>query len=220
MELLQIYQVYYKEGQLPYLEYTPYYNDNCTPYFENSVMVDLINSDAHKNAKYFGVLSHQFRTKIKDRTYKNWDATPFLKNIKDHQVNIEAELLKGVDILNLMKHYPHNPINYGDFFQRDLSKYFKLVIEKIGYKWRPAIYENVYYCNYFIAPNYIYENYVKTMLEPAIKVMDQMPELWSNAGYPFALPDNLKQKWGVNFYPYHAFVCERLFSYYCHINKI
>ena len=52
-----------------------------------------------------------------------------------------------------------------------------------------------------------------------IQVMETMPELWQNAGYVEPLPEDLKQKWGVSFYPYHSFVLERLFSYYCHVNK-
>jgi len=224
MTLLNIYQVYFKEEQLSSIDYIPYYNDDCTPYFENSVIVDLINSDAHKQSQYFGVLSHKFRSKIAERKCDHWMNLPNLANhsrmdFTPQQIDFVLDRFK-FPVLNLMQHPSHDPITYGAKFHRDLPKFFKEITKKIGCEWKPEIFENIFYSNYFIARSDIYESYVKLMLEPAIKIMDGMPELWQNSGYPFALPDDLKNKWNVNFYPYHPFILERLFSYYCHINEI
>jgi hypothetical protein len=224
MELVNIYQVYYKESQLASIEHIPYYNDNCTPYFENSVIVDLINSDAHRQSKYFGVLSHKFRTKIEERKQSNWSHLPNFANtsraeFSPRQIDFVLDRF-NFPVLNLMQHPSHDPVSYGNKFHANLSHFFAYVLKEIGYDWKPCVIENVFYSNYFIAKSEIYEHYVKSMLEPAIKVMDKMPELWSNSGYSFELPIELQNKWGVKHYPYHSFVLERLFSYYCHVNQI
>jgi hypothetical protein len=57
-------------------------------------------------------------------------------------------------------------------------------------------------------------------LEPAMEVMETMPELMQNSGYPKVLPEHLQRQWGINYYPYHTFLCERMFSFYAHLNKL
>ncbi len=224
MQLLNIYQIYFEPSQLEKLDFIPYLNEDCTPYFENSVICDLINSDAHKQSKYFGVLSHKCKSKIEERKSEAWMKLPELAN--HSQVDYTTGMIEFVldrfnfPVLNLMQHPAHDPIMFGAKFHRDLPKFFKEVLKQIGHNWEPTIYKSVFYSNYFIAKNEIYEHYVKTMLEPAIKVMDNMPELWQNSGYAFNLPENLQKKWGVRHYPYHPFICERLFSYYYYLHNI
>jgi hypothetical protein len=61
---------------------------------------------------------------------------------------------------------------------------------------------------------------VKEMLGPTMDIMKGMPELMENSRYPKALPDHLKKSFGINHYPYHPFLCERMFSYFVHLHKL
>ncbi len=222
MNKLKVFQIYFNEAQLP-LNFIPYYNEKCSPYFENKVIVDLIKKNQHKGCTHFGVLSHKFAEKIKERMSSNWDSLPELKNHHRFLMNADeiekALALFDPPVLALMQHPAHDPVSFGGRFHQKLPDFFKEVTKKIGAEWKPEVFDRVYYSNYFIAKPAIYADYVNTMLAPAIQVMDDMPDLWQDSGYPKKLPENLSKEWGVNYYPYHTFILERLFSYYCNINK-
>jgi hypothetical protein len=218
---LKIYQIYYDQNQLPQLDYTPYFNNNCTKYFESQVMVDLINEGAHLDYSYFGVVAYKLREKLSfAKTYP-------IVNIANRSIQeftselYEFELWKRTpDVFSFQRHLPHDPVSFADRFHSGFSNYFKKIMYEIGYNWTPTAFENVFYCNYFTAKSEIYEHFVKTMLEPAMEVMEIMPELMQNSGYPKKLPEHLQRQWGIDFYPYHTFLCERMFSYYAHLNKL
>jgi hypothetical protein len=83
--------------------------------------------------------------------------------------------------------------------------------------------------NHFCATREIYQKYVFEYLSPAMILMNG-PELrelcWRDSNYSnlnktdSATADYLKEKIGVPYYPYHAFVLERLFAIFCHNRKI
>lgn len=218
---LKIFQIYYKDDQIGELDYTPYRNDNCNYYFEHQVMVDLINRGAHLDSYYFGVLSHKFRQKIAFTKHSG------ISNIANKSVQeftpeqFERELFRHrPDVMSVQRHIPHDPISFGDRFHPGLSAMFQRIMNEIGYNWSPTSFENIFYCNYFVANSDVYEDYVKAMLEPAMDVMARMPEVMNNSGYPKPLPDNLRNAWGIDYYPYHTFICERMFSYYAHLKQL
>ena len=68
---VKIYQIYFDPiserncfGVEPFV---PYYNKNCSKYFENEVIKKLINDGAHFNNDWFGVFSHKFLQPNKGR---------------------------------------------------------------------------------------------------------------------------------------------------------
>lgn len=223
--MIKAYQIYFKEEQKNRCEteYIPYDNNDCNYFFESQVIKNLIESGAHKEEKYFAVLSYKLREKI--AIAKNdWKSIP---NIANHSVNsfspkaFEIELrLKDPDILSYQRHQSHDPITFADKFHPYFSRYFAEIMAKIGYDWKPTRFENVFYCNYFAAKSEIYERFVKEMLAPAMSVMLEMPELTGNSKYPRELPEHLKQKWGIDHYPYHAFICERMMSYFAWLHNL
>ena len=218
---LRMFQIYYDDSQISKLDYTPYKNEDCNFFFEHQVMVDLINSGQHESALYFGVLSHKYREKL---VGSKKISIPNIANKSQAEFTPESfyqELMdKQPDVMSLQRHIPHDTISFGNVFHPRMSEFFTKIMNEIGYEWRPTIFDNVFYCNYFAARSDIYEDYVKTMLEPAMDVMRTMPELVTNSGYPKNLPPHLSQKWGINFYPYHTFLCERMFSFYAHIKNL
>lgn len=220
---LKVYQIYYSEDHLGKLDYTPYLNSECSIFFEHSVMVDLINSGSHIDFKYFGVVSHSLREKI-TISKTSWRNIKNIANVSINQFTPESfarELMVNQpDVMSFQRHIPHDPISFGNSFHTGMSDFFKKIMLEIGYNWSPVAFQNVFYCNYFVAKSAIYEEYVKAMLEPAMDVMMTMPELLKNSGYPKKLPEHLRAQWGIDFYPYHTFLCERMFSYYVHLKKL
>jgi hypothetical protein len=74
---LKIHQIYFKEDQIGLLEpeYWPFFNGNCTEFFEASVISKLVNelkvrdqfdyvNGEYPVDYYFGVVSYQLREKI------------------------------------------------------------------------------------------------------------------------------------------------------------
>lgn len=219
---LKIFQIYYDEAQLSKLEYTPYHNPDANEFFESQVIADLIKDKQHLECDYFGVLSHKLREKIfiSKRIWRN----PNIVNRSENQFS--PELFKHLlseyqpDVMSLQRHDPHDPIALANRYHPKFALYFTQIMNRIGYDFKPTYFENVFYCNYFVAKPEIYEKYVKEMLYPAMDEMKKMPELWNNSQYPATLPYSLQAKWKISHYPYHAFICERMFSYFAHIHKL
>ena len=220
--LLKIHQIYFEDSQLPVLDYTPYKNEECSEFFENMVIYNLINDKEHKDCDYFGVVSYQLRDKImitkngwKGKGIANISRAEFTPQDFERQLHIF-----NPDAMSFQRHMPHDPIMFANQFHPNFSNYFKIIMQSIGYDWKPTVFQDVFYCNFFVAKPDVYYDYCQKMLFPAMMIMQEMEELWNDSRYPKELPDNLKRAWGINHYTYHTFLCERMFSYYAHLNKI
>lgn len=218
---MKVYQIHYEDSQVGSLDYIPYRNEACTLFFENSVIRSLVASGEHKGTDYFGVVSHKLRSKLSFT--KRWP----LRNIANQSgraftpEHFEMHLRRSApDAMSFQRHLEHDPVSYADRFHPHFSEYFRRIMAEIGFAWKPTHLTNVFYCNYFVARPEIYEAYVKEMLAPAMDVMEGMPELMANSGYPHPLPDHLKEAFGISHYPYHPFLCERMFSFFAHVKKL
>lgn len=223
---MRVYQIYFDEKQLPLLEpdYIPFFNQYCTKYFESQVIHDLVMGGSHLGSDYFGVVSYKLREKIGHMKGDSWKNT---KNIANTSVTeftteqFEIELYRHCpDAMSYQRHVSHDPIIVADSFHHGFRKYWNYIMDQIGYRWLPTNFEDVFYCNYFVAKTHIYERYVKEMLAPAMKVMDTMPELNGNANYPMPYPEHLNGKLKFDHWTFHAFICERMFSYFANIHNL
>lgn len=226
MYFLKVYQIYFSEDQKSLLEpkYIPLKNEDCTVYFENSVIKTLIQEEKHFNSEYFGVVSYKLREKIGDIMQNKWRA---ISNIANHSLKtfepelFEDELRKHKpDVMSFQCHVSHDPVSFANQFHPGFSEMFSQIMFQIGYHWRPEHYKFVSYCNFFVAKSTVYHEFVHKMLIPAMAVMYRMPELMQDSRYPSDLPLNLQERFGIKHYPYHSFLCERMFSYWCHLNKL
>jgi hypothetical protein len=219
---LKVFQVYFEDGQAAGLDYIPYRNDDCTVYFENSVIKSLVESGAHERTDYFGVVSYRLRSKLAwAQSY--WRNTP-VWNVSQRTFTpeeFEAELRRAQpDAMSFQTHVPHDPVTTAEGFHPAFSHHFRNIMAAIGYEWTPTVFRHVFYFNYFVATPAVYERYVKEMLAPAMAVMDRMPELMRESNYPASLPAPMQARFGIRHYPWHSFLCERFFSYFAHVNRL
>lgn len=227
---LTVHQIYFDESQRLDLEpeYLPLFNSECSHFFENSVISRLVGGLPRlqeSELNYFGVVSYDLRRKIGDLMKTKWRGN--IANISRSKFSpdfFQKDLFDTKpDAMSFQRHPAHEPVSLANKYHPNFSVFFEHILHEIGYKWRPVAYENVFYCNFFVARNYWYRRYVEEMLNPAMAIMDEMPELWQNSKYPKRLPVNLAQRWGkpeMTWYPYHTFLCERLFSHFAHIHKL
>ena len=200
-EIIDFYQIFFKPEQenklFPFA--IPYYNTELTPFFENSVIKDLVlRSKADKIAVCSWALKFKMKLALRPLTadvlYEDFDVMSLSRNSKYHQMLNSAEVWHPGFIELLTKIM--NKIGFGD---------------PVNPKY--PIYQNA-----FIARAKVYKAYVRDFLVPAMEVMetDFKKECWQDSQYTKLkrepLTDKAKKQLGVGYYPMHPFICERFFS--------
>lgn len=204
--------------------------NRLTQYFENSPIVDLITKDRHKGFDYFGVFSHDAKQHIK-----------FAERLGNEDLRFSPDNLKRViesypevDVFGFEKRRKNdNIIVQAERYHPGFIRLIETIINEIGFMEKvPAKIDHIILFNHFVARSEIYEAYVKEVLIPAMAVMDCMPELWADSGYlkndhilhGKAMPENWRQHFkdafGVPYYPYFPFLCERLPSLFVQKHKL
>lgn len=208
---VKLYQIYWKDEQKSKMFdfATPYKNETLTPYFENSVIKEIvegIGADVDENSK-IAICSWKLRDKI-------------AVNVPPYR-DLSAELLQSeYDVLSFSKNSGvHNMIQAAEVWHPGFRTILNLLWAKLG---RSAVREvkNPIYQNHFAATLSIYRRYVSEVLSPSIELMESDEEIknlvWKDSQY-YKLRDNkefrdrVKEFIGTDYCPLHAFVCERLF---------
>lgn len=214
---VKIYQIYYDEkSRSNCLEgFEPYYNETLTPFFENDVIMKLIAEEKHKGYDYFGVFSHSFQHKI-----HIWP-----DSILDAMAGSDYDVYTFFSLMST-----NNIFLKGDNWHDNFSLACKKILNKIGFRSDIASLEYktrcIVYQNHFITRPGIYQDYVETVLSPAVEVMENDEEvrelIWKDARYHKSQKPETRERLlkhlGVDYYPYHPFICERFFSFYLDLN--
>lgn len=214
--MLKIYQIYFDDKSKASCspEWNHYDNsEKLTEYFENDVIVNLINKDAHKDADYFGVFSHDIkREMVFKETVGETNKFAFSPNALDQIV----KLYKDVEVFGFQKRRKNpNIITQAERYHPGFVKAIERILSITGFMDSiPPKLNNVILFNHFIMKSEIYEQYVRELLQPAMGVMRTMPELFDNAKYikntTQETKDRFMKAFGKDYYPYHPFICERL----------
>lgn len=215
---VRIFQIYFDEKSKAncFDEWETYDNsEGLTEYFENSVIVDLINKGAHKKSEYFGVLSHDF----KPNRYE-WMGEMRLFPIPSN-IELAVTTYKNDCYSFQKKRQNPNIVTQADGYHPGFSEYMKIILNEVGFMSDiPKTLDKIILFNYFICKSEIYEQYVNELLIPAIEVMKTMPGLYNNANYKKNVDektlDRFERAYGKRYYPYHPFICERLPSLFFH----
>lgn len=216
MAKARLVQIYYDDFQktscFPFADL--YFNKSLTVFFENSIIKDLVlASEDEKIAVCSWKLKEKLRWRIGSRTEltedalnSDYDVLSFTKNTKHHQMLSNANL-----------HHPG--------FRETMTK----ICAAIGVKM-PHEVKNPIYQNHFSAKTDIYKDYVNRFLSPAMDTITNDKEINAMAMRDSRYSeldratkeklDNLESKIGLRYFPMAPFLLERLFSIYCHLNKI
>lgn len=212
----RLIQIYYREEQkaecYPFADL--HFNDSLTIFFENSVIKDLVL--ASKDEK-IGVFSWKLRQKMR------W-------NILRPRPITEEVINSDYDVLCFTGNSKnHRMLDCAENWHKGFKETMGWLLENIGQKM-PSEVRNPIYQNSFMARTEIYQDYVNKWLSPAMDATMNNPILYkamtADSGYTnlakkdAASPEYLQEKIGMPFYPMSPFILERLFSIYCHNNRI
>lgn len=206
MAAVELIQIYWRDDQRQHMFdfATPYLNETLTPFFENSVIADLVpKTTADKIAICSWALKQKYKPGLPpigeitlERLHAEYDIMAFTRNTKHH------------DMLQVM-----------DTWHRGSLDLLKRICSRIGITMGRKI-DHPIYQNAFCARREIYQAYVNEALIPAMAVMENefKSECWVDSGY-YKLKEpasdfaaRVKQFLGVDYCPLHPFLLERLFS--------
>lgn len=210
---LTIYQIYYDEKSRENCYsrdwWHPISNEGrLTVFFENSVIVRLIQNRLHEDSEYFGVFSHDIKSEI-----------PFKHNgLVFSPESLLSCMQSGEDVFSFQSRRSNkNIVLQAEQYHPGFVSYTRQILNEIGYDI-PKQLSKIVLFNHFVAKSDVYAKYVNEMLIPAMDVMLNMKELYADAGYK-KRHKSFSKELGFNHYPYHPFICERLMSVWLEYNK-
>lgn len=200
---LDFIQIYYKDEQKDeiYDFATPYFNQVLTPYFENTVISEVV---PKCNADLISVCSWRLKKKRGDM-FRLLDKTLTKEKIlnADFDVAILTPRSPSHNVMGMASHW-HGKA--WDDAINDLKKFIKV----------PNIVKHAVYENHFIARKDIYQSYCADVLSPCIDYMSTRDVYFVDSGYRTRKRaeevESYKLLTGRNDWPISAFILERLFS--------
>lgn len=211
--MAELYQIYYKEEQkkamFPFA--IPYYNDQLTMFFENSVIADLVT--ASKSDK-IAICSHKLREKMRNRVGARAPLT-------EEVLNSEYEVLSFTRNTKY-----HSMIARASVWHEEFLPAITLLWKSLGFKMPEEVKQPIYQ-NHFSAKIDIYQEYVFDFLIPAMKVILNDPVLkflmLRDSNYHNLTTGDISavnEKLNLPHYPLCPFVLERCPALWFHMKKI
>ena len=196
-------QIYFKDEQKEeiYDFATPYLNTVLTPYFENTVISELV---PKCDADLISVCSWRLKKKRGDM-FRLLDKTLTKEKILNADFDV-AILTPRSPTHNVMGMASHWHGRAWDDAISDLRTFIKI----------PNVVKHAVYENHFIAHRDIYKEYVSGVLNPVIDYMSARPVYFVDSGYHTRKSaedvEAYRKLTGRTDYPIAPFVLERLFS--------
>lgn len=202
----KVYQIFYDDSQKEELfwDAIPFNNKNLGLYFENDVIRHLYQENKIEG-EHFGVLSWKLRR-------KNRIHALCLKSLIDGQSDIFT-----------FTYEKHDVVEYADQCHPGFQDIFFELLDYIGMSKdiHPAV---GLYQNAIIAKPDVYNRYIENYLVPAIDFFERSSGslrdlLFSDAGYKGSPTYRNNNPLGMDHYPYHTFILERLWSVFFDVHK-
>jgi len=214
-------QVYYNEDQKAHIKdgFTPYKNETATIFLESQIMKDFYLKGLHKQSDLFGICSWKMQQKFQKK----------ISNFSEIQQKINSKFTNyDIFTLDLKSHlypdvrFPHLTKNIHKTAHKAVLRFCDVLTEHGVIERFPSAYlkKNMFiYCNYFLAKQSIFEDFVKTLLIPSIDLMTNNRTAkkiaLSDADYDcYKPPRNFTTDTGLSYYPMAPFVLERLINVY------
>jgi hypothetical protein len=231
MSQTKIYQIWYKEGKVPPMDFPVILNypdgDLRYLFFESRVLQLAVIQGLHLDSTHFGLLSPNYLQKIENCKYWGEDVANTSKNVITSKESI-LEFIdenKQYDVIGLSSHPPHLACCFAEYYHHNFCRIMQMVLDAIGYDVNiNEKNERIIYFNYFVAKPEILEQFVSELLSPFIAACYDNERLRSlvftkNSNYAKPFPDNLAKMYGIDFYCYAPFLAERLIILFLHKHR-
>lgn len=207
----KIYNIAYDAGQFPNCEFDIYHNtvktlEEKSYLFEYNPILNIMEKE--KEADYIGIFSWKFAMK-----------TGFFKK----KIDFMFDKYPNQDVYSFCQSHPHFGPNFYEFSEKyhpGFMELFKLLCNDLGLDSREN--KNLIYSNFVVVKWEVYKDFVETIIKPAIELLETkyVEKVWKDANYRDGLDTNsLRQFTGLEYYPFHTFVLERLWSAYVSTKK-
>lgn len=209
---LKLYGICYQDGQ--YTEFERYDNSHINSVeqksylFEYNSIIDILDNQEIKE-EYLGIFSWKFP--YKTQLSKKLVEKVFTESLKTEKYDILGFCRQMYNGRYLVKTEEYHP-GFTELFSL-VCKDLNLVVSE------PT---NIVYSNMFIAKTEVYKEFINTIIKPAIELMETKYKdlAWKDANYTSGLKgEELKQQAGLDFYPFHVFILERMFSIWLENNS-
>lgn len=163
---------------------------------------------AHEGTDRFGILSWAFEKKNK-------------MLLADLKPSYDEDVIYPVSINNIKEMW-----GFAECEHPGIQRLGCMLFEKMGKKLDTVTqYEHVIYENSHLCRPHVFDHYVREWLNPVLDILLRKDDreftrlLHEDSKYmPHKRPYNKIELFGVPYYPFHAFLCERLFSAFLHEN--
>ncbi|HEY8935047.1 MAG TPA: hypothetical protein VIM65_07490 [Cyclobacteriaceae bacterium] len=225
---LDFIQIYYKEEQIGRLYdfAIPYFNESVTPYFENSVIADLV---PESKADLISVASWKLKQK---RGAISSYAT--LKAAGGKELTSERILKTAFDVAILTPRPAEHKMLFmaRQWHGQVWDDAFSILASFLRHKLQIKVSQEItlpIYGNHFIARNLIYHEYVKSCLIPTMDFIEKTADVFTQgAGYrivkerlgEFDTLEDYEKVTGRKDWMIGVFLLERLFSIWINDKKM
>lgn len=212
----KLIQIIYKEEQRSecYPFARVHFNEKLTIFFENEVICGAVQSSTRDK---IGVCSWKLKQK------QRW-------NLGRPREITQEVLESDYEVLSFTKNSSHHQMLFAaNRWHPGFKKTLAVISEKARIPIPSEVMQPIYQ-NAFMATRQIYQAYVREYLIPMMWVIVNDPEAhmlatvdsnYHELAKSDAAPrELLNEKLGMNYYPLAPFLLERLFSIFCHNNKI
>lgn len=210
---LKIFGITYDKDQ--YTEYENYDNsdinsvDKKSYLFEYNPIIDIIDNKEFKEDDYIGIFSHKFskKTNVPKKILNKMFVEIMNSEIKPDIIGLSPTFLRG------------NYLMWSNIQHPGFLQVFSELCTRLGLTMKEP--EHVIYSNFWLGKYSVYKKYVEEVVKPAIHILENEMELqaWKNSEYKAGLTkEQLMEKAGMEYYPMHTFLLERLLGVWLEAN--
>lgn len=207
----KIYNIAYDPSQFDDCEFDIYHNtvktvEEKSYLFEYNPILNIM--EREKEADYVGIFSWKFAMK-----------TTFFKKKLDYLM----EKNPNQDIYTIC--IPYQDITsvgyykFTDDYHPGFMDLFKKVCNDLNLDSREP--KNIIFSNFLVVKWDLYKEFIENIIKPAIELLETKYKdlVWKDASYcgpekAGLTPEKLKEFTGLDYYPFHTFILERLWSAY------
>lgn len=223
---IKAYQIYYDESQKDSLMggFVPYFNEKATVNLESGVTRDLVNQGECSNCDWFGVFSWKVRDKVKgfdfgrlnDVTAKSEEYDVLSVNPKNRRTRLRR--VRKPHLIRTIQEEIWPPM---DMLLKKLQQAGIIPAKKEGYMVKK---QNYIYCNFFLAKQSIYLDYVNLLLKPSLEIIETDEKLYNQVMEPAIQycdpPPKFREDTKCKHFPKLPFILERLINVYVEANNL